>query len=78
MQTEHFVKKKLSYLRTSFRIAVPGVKFEEKWFSACLPAMYRLPGLVELLLEDSCLTLGGLREIVANKMFWRQHNCQVQ
>ncbi|CAN0087022.1 unnamed protein product, partial [Hapterophycus canaliculatus] len=35
-------------------------------------------GLVELSLEDPCLTLGGLREIIVNKMFWRQHNCQVR
>lgn len=42
-----------------------------------LYGLYRLPGLVELSLEDPYLTLGGLREIVVNKMFWRQHNCQV-
>ncbi|CAM9453159.1 unnamed protein product, partial [Ectocarpus sp. 12 AP-2014] len=35
-------------------------------------------GLVELSLEDEFLTLGDLREVIVNKMFWRQHNCQVR
>ncbi|CBJ48655.1 hypothetical protein Esi_0046_0010 [Ectocarpus siliculosus] len=35
-------------------------------------------GLVELSLEDQFLTLGDLREVIINKMFWRQHNCQVR
>ncbi|CAM9523010.1 unnamed protein product, partial [Scytosiphon promiscuus] len=35
-------------------------------------------GLVELSLDDPCLTLGGLRDIVVKKMFWRQHNCEVR
>ncbi|CAM9782687.1 unnamed protein product, partial [Ectocarpus sp. 13 AM-2016] len=35
-------------------------------------------GLVELSLDDEFLTLGDLREVIVNKMFWRQHNCQVR
>lgn len=32
---------------------------------------------MELAVQDPLITLGGLRELLAKKMFWRQHNCNV-